>query len=124
VRITPLIIPNRDSIPQNQPRPKDAVSKLDGTAASMGGIAGDLVLYARLRDPSFALEPLFACVAVVGEPPIKNDITPNKNKQRMILTQLLFSISIILFLELSLSTKYKDKLGFFTILRLAFAVIY
>jgi hypothetical protein len=71
----------------------------------MGGIAGDSVLYARLIEPSFVFEPLFACVAVVGEQPIKNDITPNKNKHGMIFAQLLFFISIILSFGLSLSTK-------------------
>jgi hypothetical protein len=37
VRITPSIIPNRDSIPQNHPNPKEAVSNLEGAAVSMGG---------------------------------------------------------------------------------------
>ncbi len=37
MRITPSIIPNRDSIPQNHPNPKEAVSNLDGAAVSMGG---------------------------------------------------------------------------------------
>jgi hypothetical protein len=105
VRITPSIIPNRDSFPQNQPRPKEAVSKLDGTAASMGGIAGDSVLYSSLIEPSFVFEAWFSCVAVDGEQPIINDITPNKNKHRMILAQLLFFIYIILSFGLSLSTK-------------------
>jgi len=37
------MIPNRDSIPQNHPSPKDAVSKIDGADASMGGIASESV---------------------------------------------------------------------------------
>ena len=71
----------------------------------MGGIAGDSVLYARPIEPSFIFEAWFACVGVVGEQPINCDITPNKNKHRMILVQLLFFISIILSFGLSLSTK-------------------
>ena len=35
--MTPSTIPNRDSIPQNHPNPKEAVSNLDGAAVSMGG---------------------------------------------------------------------------------------
>jgi hypothetical protein len=97
------MIPNRDSIPQNQPSPKDAVSKLDGTDASMGGIAGDLTLSARLME-SFAFEAWFAWVPVVGEQPVNNNITPNNDKHRMIFVQLLFSISIVLGLGWSFST--------------------
>jgi hypothetical protein len=78
--MTPSIIPNRDSIPQNQPRPKDAVSKSDGTAASMGGIDSDSILYARLMESSFVFEAGSACACVEGEQPIKNDISANKNK--------------------------------------------
>jgi hypothetical protein len=36
--MTPSIIPNRDSVPQNHPRPKVAVSNSAGAAASMGGM--------------------------------------------------------------------------------------
>ena len=71
----------------------------------MGGIAGDSVLYARLIEPSFVFEAWFACVAVVGEQPIKNDINPNNNKHRMISAQLLLFIYIILSFGWSLSTK-------------------
>jgi hypothetical protein len=39
VRMTPSMIPNRDSMPQNQPKPKLAVSTCAGAAASMGGMA-------------------------------------------------------------------------------------
>jgi len=80
----------------------------------MGGIAGDSVLYARLIEPSFVFEAWFACASVVGEQPIKNDITPNKNKHRMISAQLLFCIYIILSLGLSLSTTNTERSSFFT----------
>jgi hypothetical protein len=52
------MIPNRDSIPQNQPRPKEAVSKTAGTATSIGGISAGLVsrVYARFMEPSFVSE--------------------------------------------------------------------
>jgi hypothetical protein len=74
---------------------------MDGAAISMGGITGDSVsvLCARPMERSFVFESWFACIAIVGEQPNKNDITPNKNKRRMILAQLLFFISIILFLD-------------------------
>jgi len=36
------------------------------------------------------LESRFACVAVFGEQPMKNDITPNEHMHKMILTTLLF----------------------------------
>lgn len=71
----------------------------------MGGIAGDPVLYARLIEPSFVFEAWFACVPVVGEQPIKNDINTNKNKHRMTSAQLLFFIYIILSFGLSLPIK-------------------
>ena len=71
-------------MPQNQPRPKEAVSKVDGAAASMGGIAGDSVLYAEPIEPFSALEAWLSCGAVVGEQAIKNHVTPNKNKPRVI----------------------------------------
>ena len=38
VRTTPSRLPNRESVPQNQPRAKVAVSVLIGAEASMGGI--------------------------------------------------------------------------------------
>jgi hypothetical protein len=55
------MIPNRDSIPQNQPRPKEAVSKTAGAATSMGGISAGLVsiVYARFMGPSFVSETDF-----------------------------------------------------------------
>jgi hypothetical protein len=78
------MIPNRDSIPQNQPKPKDAVSKLAGIALSMDGIAGDSLLYAGIIESSFVFEAGFAGVSVAGEQLIKNAVTPNNNKHRMI----------------------------------------
>jgi hypothetical protein len=52
------MIPNRDSIPQNQPRPKEAVSKTAGAATSINGISAGLVskVYARFMGPSFVSE--------------------------------------------------------------------
>ena len=71
---------------------------MDGAAVSMGGICEDsvLILYARLMEPSLVFKAWFACVAVNGETPIKNGITPNNNKHRMVLAKSLFFISIIL----------------------------
>jgi hypothetical protein len=54
------MIPNWDSIPQNQPRPKEAVSKTAGAATSIGGISAGLVsrVYARFMEPSFVSEQI------------------------------------------------------------------
>ena len=77
------MIPNRDSIPQNQPRPKDAVLKTDGAAASMGGICRDSVsvLNARFMESSAAFEAWLAWLVIFGKPPSIKDMTPDKNKQ-------------------------------------------
>jgi hypothetical protein len=98
VRITPSIIPNRDSIPQNQPRPKDAVSKIAGAAASMGGIAGDSVsiLCARFMAVSVVFDSWFACESIVGEQAHRNDIIPRKNKHERRVVQHLFFILVVL----------------------------
>jgi hypothetical protein len=82
------MIPNRDSTPQNQPRPKEAVSKTDGAAASMGGIVPDWVsvVSARLMASSCLSmaqsvlsisHPAFA--SIVGATPNKIAIIPNNN---------------------------------------------
>jgi hypothetical protein len=90
------MIPNRDSIPQNQPRPNDAVSKLDGIAASMEGIIGDSVSFFTFIELFFTFGSWFACFAFVGEQPIESDITPRKNEQRITTQRLLFFISFLL----------------------------
>ena len=44
-------------------------------------------------EPSLVFKAWFACVFIVGEPIIKNNIPPNKNKVRLIFALLLFFIS-------------------------------
>jgi hypothetical protein len=58
--MTPGTIPNRDSNPQNQPNPNDAVSYVDGAAASIGGRAGASVLYEATSEFSIFFESLFS----------------------------------------------------------------
>jgi hypothetical protein len=90
------MIPNRDSIPQNHPNPKDAVSKLDGATASIGGIARDPVLEAAIKEPSTTFEPLFPCAFSITVPPIIKHNIPSIHEVYTTLVKLLFVISIIL----------------------------
>jgi hypothetical protein len=103
--MTPSIIPNWDSIPQNQPSPKDAVSKMDGAATSMGGMAGvsGCVLFARLMESAFGFDVSLVWAANVWAKPDKNDSIPNNNKHRMIFVPPIFSILVILSSGLSIS---------------------
>jgi hypothetical protein len=80
---------------------------MGGAAVSMGGIFKDLPssLYARLMGPSFAFKAWFSCDVIAWGTPIKNNITPNKDKHRMPFAKFLFFISIILSFSLCLSTK-------------------
>jgi hypothetical protein len=92
VRITPSIIPNRDSIPQNHPRPKDAVSKTDGPAASRTGVAGGSVssLYARFISVSVFFDSWLACESIVGEQAHRNNSIISKHKHQVASVQFLF----------------------------------
>jgi len=77
------MIPNRDSIPQNQPSPKEAVSKTEGAAASM---AGGLVasVYARFTEFSFVSEVWPVWVVSNRATPSESDIIPNNNNHLII----------------------------------------
>ena len=79
------MIPNRDSIPQNHPSPKDAVSKIDGAAASMDGIAKGsvLVFNVRFMVASVVFESWPACESIVGEQAHSKDSIPVKNKHQL-----------------------------------------
>jgi hypothetical protein len=90
------MIPNRDSIPQNHPRPKDAVSKTDAAAASMAGIAGDSVsiLYARLISASVFFDSWIAGESIVGEQAHRTDSIPSKHKHQVASVQHLFFIDV------------------------------
>ena len=58
IRMTPLILPNRESEPQNHPRAKVAVSVLSDADTSNGGFAGctaDIFLGVGIFFGSFAV---------------------------------------------------------------------
>ncbi len=95
------MIPNRDSIPQNHPNPNDAVSKLDGAPASIGGIVREPGLEAATKAPSTAFEPLFSCAFAIAVPPIISHNIPSINEVFTTFVMLLFPITIPLsfFLE-------------------------
>jgi hypothetical protein len=57
--MTPGILPNRESGPQNQPKAKVAVSVLAGAAASIGGLM------------ALGIELVFAIASVFSFPDIK-----------------------------------------------------
>jgi hypothetical protein len=90
------MIPNRDSIPQNHPRPKDAVSKTDGAAASMAGIAGDsgAILYARFISFSVFFDSWPARESIVGEQAHRTKSILSKHKHQVAPVQHLFFIDI------------------------------
>jgi hypothetical protein len=81
--MTPSITPNWDSMPQNHPNPKDAVSETAGTDASRAGITGEYfsVCFSRLMELSFELDSLLPMDSLLGVHPHNNRVitrsTPN-----------------------------------------------
>jgi hypothetical protein len=71
--MTPSIIPNRDSMPQNHPIPNDAVSKLGGTAVSMGGTP-----FSMLMEDSFIFDSWLIDGSMVCEQVHKKNIEPKR----------------------------------------------
>ena len=100
------MIPNRDSIPQNQPKPKDTVSKTVGAAESIGGIDEDFVLSAVAKEPSIVFVLLFPWACIIAVPPITSNAIASNSEELMTPVKLLFFITMILFVCLNL--KYKD----------------
>ena len=100
------MIPNRDSIPQNQPNPKDAVSKAAGAAASIGGIDEDFVLSAVTKEPSIVFVLLVPRPCIIAVPPIMSNAIASNSEELKTSVRLLFFIAMILFFCLNL--EYKD----------------
>jgi len=87
-------------MPQNQPNPKDAVSKMDGAASSMAGIfgAGVLDLEARFALLSSVPDAWFACIVNIKKQIDNTKTAPHGNTYVLsILFPLLFIIKILSF---------------------------
>jgi hypothetical protein len=102
--MTPSIIPNRDSIPQNHPSPKDAVSNLDGAAISMGGIFFSMVV----EGPT-AFDFLGTSGSMAWENAPPNSIKPNRNKNHLMCMSFDFIIVIFLSWEAGHACQLHDK---------------
>jgi hypothetical protein len=85
----PSIIPNRDSMPQNHPSPKDAVSNLDGTAVSIGGRP-----FSMLMENSLVFDSWLLAGSMAWEQVHKKNIEPNRMQNHPLPMRSFFSLHL------------------------------